>query len=87
VHLCTASRRRRNGLSAVTSPPPTEIADHHTALNPPTRSLKEIRALVVDMEIDESTKTRKLSFLEWACAIFGKSWEELHAEVHLLSAP
>ena len=42
-------------------------------------SLHEIRELVKEMKMDETTK--KLSFLEWACAVFKKSWEELHTEV------
>jgi hypothetical protein len=42
------------------------------------KSLKEIRLLVQDIDLD---RNHKLSFLEWACAIFAKSWEELHSEV------
>ncbi len=45
-----------------------------------TRTFQELRAMVEKIDLD---KNRKLSFLEWACAVFGKTWEELHREVKL----
>lgn len=41
----------------------------------------EIRQVVADMKHDQATK--KLTFLEWSCAVFKKSWEELHSEVEV----
>jgi len=41
-----------------------------------TKTFKEMRQMVADIDID---KNRKLSFLEWACAIYSKSWDKLHA--------
>jgi len=32
--------------------------------------------MVEEIDVD---KNRKLSFLEWACAIYSKSWDKLHA--------
>jgi len=43
-----------------------------------TKTFKELRQMVVDIDVDHN---RKLSFLEWACAIYSKSWEKLHAQV------
>jgi len=40
-----------------------------------TKTFVELRDMVVEIDVD---KNRKLSFLEWACAIYGKSWEKLH---------
>jgi hypothetical protein len=40
-----------------------------------TKTFKELREMVADIDLD---KNRKLSFLEWACAIFKKSWVTLH---------
>lgn len=45
----------------------------------------EIRQVVADMKHDQATK--KLTFLEWACAVFKKSWEELHSEVEVRRTP
>jgi len=45
----------------------------------------EIRQVVADMKHDQATK--KLTFLEWACAVFKKSWEELHTEVEVWHTP
>lgn len=39
-------------------------------------SFVELRKLVAQIDVD---KNRKLSFLEWACAIYKKSWETLHS--------
>ena len=41
----------------------------------------EIRQVVAAMRHDKHTK--KLTFLEWACAVFKKDWEELHTEVEV----
>jgi len=41
-----------------------------------TKTFKELRQMVSDIDVD---KNRKLSFLEWACAIYAKSWDKLHA--------
>jgi len=41
-----------------------------------TKTFKELRQMVSEIDID---KNRMLSFLEWACAIYNKSWEKLHA--------
>jgi len=38
------------------------------------KSFKELRQMVSDIDVD---KNRKLSFLEWACAIYSKSWDVL----------
>jgi len=43
-----------------------------------TKTFKELRQMVADIDLD---KNRKLSFLEWACAIYSKSWDKLHALV------
>jgi len=40
-----------------------------------TKTFTELRQMVADIDLD---KNRKLSFLEWACAIFNKSWVNLH---------
>ncbi len=40
-----------------------------------TKTFKELRQMVIDIDIDQN---RELSFLEWACAIFNKSWAQLH---------
>jgi len=41
-----------------------------------TKTFRELREMVADIDLDHN---RKLSFLEWACAIFNKSWQKLHA--------
>ena len=41
----------------------------------------EIRQVVAAMKHDKHTK--KLTFLEWSCAVFKKDWEELHTEVEV----
>jgi len=41
-----------------------------------TKTFRELRESVAEIDID---KNRKLCFLEWACAIFNKSWAVLHA--------
>ena len=41
-------------------------------------TLKEIRAMVESIDLDQN---HKLSFLEWACAIFKKSWVDLHSDI------
>jgi len=43
-----------------------------------TKTFKELRQMVADIDVDHN---RKLSFLEWACAIYSKSWDKLHAQV------
>jgi hypothetical protein len=40
-----------------------------------TKTFKELRAMVESIDLD---RNRKLSFLEWACAIYKKSWQKLH---------
>jgi len=40
-----------------------------------TKTFRELREMVADIDLDHN---RKLSFLEWACAIFNKSWQKLH---------
>jgi len=40
-----------------------------------TKTFKELRVMVAEIDLD---KNRKLSFLEWACAIYKKSWQKLH---------
>jgi len=41
-----------------------------------TKTFRELRSMVAEIDLDQN---RKLSFLEWACAIFSKSWQELHS--------
>jgi len=54
-----------------------------------TKTFKEMRAMVAEIDLD---RNRKLSFLEWCCAVFKKSWQVLHtpsgdpAEVDKLNA-
>ena len=45
-----------------------------------TKTAADMREMVKELDSDANGK---LSLLEWCCAIFGKSWEELHAEVHV----
>ncbi len=40
-----------------------------------TKRFVELREMVKDMDYD---KNRELSFLEWCCAYFSKSWKDLH---------
>jgi len=40
-----------------------------------TKRFVELRQMVQDMDYDNN---RELSFLEWSCAYFGKSWRVLH---------
>jgi len=40
-----------------------------------TKRVVELRQMVKEMDYDHN---RELSFLEWACAYFNKSWRELH---------
>eukprot|EP01092_Planopodium_desertum_P005003 TRINITY_DN21287_c0_g1_i2.p1 TRINITY_DN21287_c0_g1~~TRINITY_DN21287_c0_g1_i2.p1 ORF type:complete len:342 (-),score=112.37 TRINITY_DN21287_c0_g1_i2:100-1125(-) len=42
-----------------------------------THTFKELRAKVSEIDLD---KNRNLSFLEWACFVFNKSWVELHSK-------
>jgi len=43
-----------------------------------TKTASELRKLIADIDID---KNRKLSFLEFACAVLGRSWQTLHEPV------
>jgi len=40
-----------------------------------TKRVVELRQMVKEMDYDHN---RELSFLEWSCAYFNKSWRELH---------
>jgi len=39
------------------------------------KTFKELRTMVSEIDLD---KNRKLCFLEWCCAVFKKSWKDLH---------
>jgi hypothetical protein len=41
-----------------------------------TKTFTELRAMVAEIDYD---KNRRLSFLEWCCAIYNKDWKTLHS--------
>jgi len=59
-------------------PGTTELEEHEILRllesNYATKTFKELRVMIADIDKDQN---KKLSFLEWACAFFEKSWEKL----------